>query len=232
MAAARSANLAPAREETPSAPLGRQLISESVRASDQVPAATAVRPMAPANSAAAEAGKRGLSGGISGDQAATGQDPGSGQEAFAVRSSAPASPDGTALDSGSVMVPAAGNPAEEHRLPIYDSVESHWFQKGRGTPGSPPVAGTQWSSPADEGWRTAATVQTPTAGGSTAEGLPRRLPNANLVPGAIPSAHPPSAPNRSAADVRDRLARLQRGVTAGRAAASEAAAKPDGDDGS
>ena len=128
-------------------------------------------------------------------------------------------------DSG-VVVPTAVNPAEERRLPIYEAVESSWFSGARRAPGSARTAvkaGGQWASPADEGWRAAQTVESPTAGSPTEAGLPRRLPNANLVPGAVPSSPPAAVPSRSAAEVRDRLAGFQRGFTEGRTAASEAA---------
>ena len=48
-------------------------------------------------------------------------------------------------------------------------------------------------------------------------------PNANLVPGAIPSTEPAAMPNRSPAAARDRLAALQRGVDKGRAATGKVA---------
>ena len=131
-------------------------------------------------------------------------------------------------DSGDsiVIVPSTGNPAEERRLPIFEAVESNWFRGGRQVPGSADTAvrtGSQWSSPADVGWRAAETVESPTVGSSTEAGLPRRQPNANLVPGAVPSTQPAAVPSRSPAEVRERLARFQRGATEGRATASEAA---------
>ena len=133
---------------------------------------------------------------------------------------------------GGVLVPSTGKPEEEHRLPIFEAVESNWFRGGGRVPGSALTAvrtGSHWSSPADAGWRAAETVESPTVGSSTEAGLPRRQPNANLLPGAIPGAQPAVAPSRSPAEARDRLAGFQRGVTQGRAAASEAA-KPAGDD--
>ena len=140
----------------------------------------------------------------------------------------------TGTGDSSVVVSATVNPAEERRLPIFEAVESSWFSGAHGAPGSARTAvtaGGHWSSPADEGWRAAQTVESPAAGSPTEAGLPRRLPNANLVPGTVPGSHsqPAVAPSRSAADVRDRLAGFQRGVTEGRAAASEAD-KPAGDD--
>ena len=134
-------------------------------------------------------------------------------------------------DNSGVIVPAAVNPTEERRLPIYEAVESSWFSGARGAPGSARTAakaGGQWSSPADEGWRASQTIESPAVGSPTEAGLPRRLPNANLVPGAVPGPQPAVAPSRSAADVRDRLTGFQRGVTEGRAAASEAD-KPAGE---
>jgi signal transduction histidine kinase len=127
---------------------------------------------------------------------------------------------------GGVIIPPAAESAESARLPIFASVESHWFRGGRTTPGSSSPttpAGSRWSSPADDGWQAAEAVDSPSSRGSTSAGLPQRLPSANLVPGAIPSAQPAAPPNRSAAEARKRLAGLQRGVSEGRAAASEAA---------
>jgi hypothetical protein len=134
-------------------------------------------------------------------------------------------------DSG-IVVPTVVTPAEERRLPIFEAVESSWFGGARPAPDlahTTVKAGGQWSSPADEGWRAAQTVESPTTGSPTEAGLPRRLPNANLVPGTIPGSHPPAnVPSRSPADIRNRLAGLQRGVAEGRAAASEAG-KPAGE---
>jgi signal transduction histidine kinase len=131
--------------------------------------------------------------------------------------------DETAL--GQVIMPPEESLAKAGGPLIYDEMESHWFRSGRQAPGSPSrivAAESRWSSPADEGWHAAQTVDTPSSAGSTAAGLPRRLPNANLIPGSITSPQP-AAPNRSAAAARDRFAGLQRGTSEGRAAASEAA---------
>jgi signal transduction histidine kinase len=133
-------------------------------------------------------------------------------------------------DRGVVLPPAEG-PAETIRLPIYDEVESRWFGGGHQAPGSPDrtaVGGSRWSSSADAGWHAAEAVDAPTVGGTTQAGLPKRLPNANLVPGAIPGP-PPDAPTRSADVARDRLTGFRRGVSEGRAAAGRPA-NPGGDD--
>jgi hypothetical protein len=79
-----------------------------------------------------------------------------------------------------------------------------------------------WTSSAgDEGWRAAEAVHTPTSGGVTMSGLPKRVPKANLVPGTAGSGDAtPAAPpaTRSASVTRDRFASFQRGVREGRAA--------------
>jgi signal transduction histidine kinase len=238
VATARPADLAPPLEETTSASPGRRMLPDDGRQSGQARAAMASRPMSPADPAAAAAAGHGLPGvsadhvppGVPGDQGAAGQGlVNSGQDASTtVVSASPGTTAGAETGTGRVSVPHGGQPAEERRLPIYDSVESHWFGGGRRTPGSARAAGSRWSSPADEGWHAAETVESPTAG-TTAAGLPQRLPKANLLSGAIPATQPVAAPKRSASEVRDRLAGLQRGVTDGRAAASESA-KPADDD--
>jgi signal transduction histidine kinase len=137
-----------------------------------------------------------------------------------------------------VVVPPAVSTAEEHRLPIFESVESDWFRRGRHGAGrtgqaAAVVSTGGWSSPADEGWRAAEAASTPTSGGITLSGLPKRVPRANLVPGTVGLDTPaPAAPvtARSAAQARERLASFQRGVREGRAAARDTEMPGDGED--
>jgi len=139
---------------------------------------------------------------------------------------------GQSSAQGGVIIPPVEGPPETRRLPIFDSIESNWFggrrEGSNSSSGLTAAAGSGWSSPADEGWNAAKTVDSPSSGGATSAGLPKRLPNANLVPGAIPATET-VLPNRSAAAARDRLAGFQRGVGEARAAASETAS-PDGED--
>jgi signal transduction histidine kinase len=141
-------------------------------------------------------------------------------------------------DPGQVTVPPS--PADQ-RLPIYDSLESDWFRRSGKTlspahpPGAPLAADSPaqqvaqpaqpaWTSPADEGWRAAAVVASPTAGDTTQAGLPKRVPRANLVPGSVGSGGGETeaqAPARSADVIRSRMASFQRGVREGRAAAPQ-----------
>jgi hypothetical protein len=130
---------------------------------------------------------------------------------------------------GAVIVPPTDGLGKENRLPIFEAVESDWFRRGRqavGRSGGPDGEagngnGNGWASPADEGWRAAEAVHAPSSGGITSAGLPKRVPRANLVPGAAGAAgSSATAPARSAAATRDRFASFQRGAREGRAAAS------------
>jgi signal transduction histidine kinase len=129
--------------------------------------------------------------------------------------------------AGGVIVPAPASLGEENRLPIFEAVESDWFRRGRPSVDWSAGPGGQqeqepnraWSTPADDGWRAAEVAVAPASGGTTVAGLPRRVPQANLIPGAATGAEaPPPAPARSAAATRERFASLQRGMREGRAA--------------
>jgi signal transduction histidine kinase len=136
---------------------------------------------------------------------------------------------------GGSAVPAADGLGQEHRLPIFEAVESDWFRRGRqsvgrvSAPETEPSGNSGWATPADAGWAAAEAVSAPSSGGTTPAGLPKRVPQANLVPGAVTGAEAPAGPTRSAAATRDRFASFQRGAKEGRAAAS-AAGSSDGED--
>ena len=231
MAATRVAEPTASREEVRSAPLGRRPISEQSPPPGPAGPSTGSEPV-PQGAQALAAGSTEIrhdrqqsTDAPVMDRSGTAQLPSS-----PLVRTVPVQPETGPSDSG-VVVPAAVDPAEERRLPIYEAVESSWFSAARGAPGPARTAvkaGGQWSSPADEGWRAAQTVESPAVGSATAAGLPRRTPNANLIPGTVPSSQLAEVPSRSAADVRDRLAGFQRGVTEGRAAASEAG-RPTGE---
>jgi signal transduction histidine kinase len=143
--------------------------------------------------------------------------------------------------NGDVIIPPAEGGRDEYRLPIFEAVESDWFRRGRHPVGwalrqQEERAANGWTSPADEGWRAAEVAAAPSSAGVTSAGLPKREPQANLVPGAAPATvgMPQAAPTgptvaRSAAATRDRFASFQRGVREGRAAAGEGD-MPDGED--
>jgi signal transduction histidine kinase len=137
----------------------------------------------------------------------------------------------TGSTNGGLIVPPAESLAAEQRLPIFEAVESDWFRHGRnafGWSGAADASEGSWVSPADEGWRAAEIVPAPSSGGLTSAGLPKRVPQANLVPGSAASSQP-QAPSRSAAATRERFASFQRGVKEARAVAS-GGASADGED--
>jgi len=123
-----------------------------------------------------------------------------------------------------VVVPPAADSGQGNRLPIFESVESDWFRRGKHSSdgGASPVetSAPSWSSAGDEGWRAAEAVHAPSSGGVTMSGLPKRVPKANLVPGTAGNGETaPALPAiRSASVTRDRFASFQRGVREGRAA--------------
>ncbi|NVI89369.1 nitrate- and nitrite sensing domain-containing protein [Actinomadura sp. BRA 177] len=70
------------------------------------------------------------------------------------------------------------------RSPIFDAMQSEWFQRRSGsTSGEDPVKG--WESPADAGFRAAEAARQPVATSRTDVGLPKRVPGKNRVPGAV-----------------------------------------------
>ncbi|WP_326561056.1 sensor histidine kinase [Micromonospora sp. NBC_01796] len=90
-------------------------------------------------------------------------------------------------------------------------------------PVSPPAGtGTEaWRTAADEGWARATRAAEPAASGTTRSGLPKRVPQAQLVPGGV-ETKPGQAPSRRTPDeVRGLLSAYHRGVQRGRTAGSE-----------
>ncbi|GAA2463675.1 nitrate- and nitrite sensing domain-containing protein [Streptomyces macrosporus] len=87
-----------------------------------------------------------------------------------------------------------------------------------------------WRTANDERWQRAERIRDPKAGGVTSSGLPRRVPKANLVPGAAEGEQAPQGGpqvSRNPEDVRGRLSNLHRGVRRGRTAGSSDATQND-----
>jgi signal transduction histidine kinase len=121
--------------------------------------------------------------------------------------------------------------------PIFHAMLSRWFTEGTGTESSTPTAtateavsysvespvedGASWESEADAGWLAAEAASEPAIDELTAAGLPKRRPQAFLVPGSAgagPLTNGTPAPRaaRHASAVRDRMSSFQRGLTMGR----------------
>ncbi|WP_179775884.1 nitrate- and nitrite sensing domain-containing protein [Amycolatopsis endophytica] len=143
------------------------------------------------------------------------------------------------------------------RLPIYQSVVSRWFSEEGDEPDvvigkldeePAPAAeevvpaedktGDLWHSVSDDGWRAAQSLLESREEEITPAGLPKRVPNAHLVPGSISSGEPDAftdttagrpgrvAMARSADTARERMASFQRGYTSGRHALQESTPGP------
>jgi hypothetical protein len=83
----------------------------------------------------------------------------------------------TALDrSTTPPVPAESNDGD---LLIFAAARSAWF-----TGHSEASNNLDWANPNDSGWRAAEKAATPSVAAETAAGLPKRVPQANLVPGS------------------------------------------------
>ncbi|UJW34833.1 nitrate- and nitrite sensing domain-containing protein [Saccharothrix sp. AJ9571] len=144
------------------------------------------------------------------------------------------------------------------RLPIYQSVLSRWFSEAEETepekPGWPVdspeetaaapegregagVSDGGWQSASDEGWQAAQSLLEDKSEEVTEAGLPKRVPNAYLVPGSVTgestdqsaftdnsSAQAEAAPaltTRSASVARSRMVSFQRGYQSGRHAVQD-----------
>ena len=80
-----------------------------------------------------------------------------------------------------------------------------------------------WRTAADEGWQRAMAAAEPAVSDTTRSGLPKRVPQAQLVPGGVQSS-PRNQNRRSPDEVRGLLSAYHRGVQRGRTAGSEEAA--------
>ena len=132
---------------------------------------------------------------------------------FPTRNAGPEGPLGT-------LPPAPPGADDEVRLSIFEELQSEWFNRRAARTDAPAQA---WQSPADDGWRAAARLAEPATAGTTTAGLPKRVPQALYVPGAVsPAAGPEAVPgangarSRSPQEVRGRLASYRDGVRRGR----------------
>ena len=78
-----------------------------------------------------------------------------------------------------------------------------------------------WRTAADEGWARATRAAEPAAAGTTRSGLPKRVPQAQLVPGGVESKTGPERIRRTPDEVRGLLSAYHRGVQRGRSAGSD-----------
>jgi signal transduction histidine kinase len=243
---AAEAELAPAEAERAEAVAGAYPEDETFDGGQETLAARSAAEFSAAPAGAPAAGPIPLGQPSVAGQRSTGQHPIYEQSVSGAFAAVGTSRADLADPTARVVVPPA-ELATENRLPIFEAVESDWFRRGRsGVPATgsgiwasrPPAGGapesevTWTSSAADQGWEAAAAASSPTIGGTTQAGLPRRVPQANLVPGAAPPEPATPLPVRSAAATRDRFSSFQRGIREGRAAVTGEYDRTDEDDGS
>ncbi|MEV4119003.1 sensor histidine kinase [Micromonospora sp. NPDC049645] len=85
----------------------------------------------------------------------------------------------------------------------------------------PPVDPEAWRTAADEGWSRASRAAEPAPAGTTRSGLPKRVPQAQLVPGGIEPKSGRDRSRRTPDEVRGLLSAYHRGVQRGRTAGSD-----------
>ncbi|MBF9128040.1 hypothetical protein I0C86_03375, partial [Plantactinospora sp. S1510] len=78
-----------------------------------------------------------------------------------------------------------------------------------------------WRTAADEGWARASRAAEPATAGTTRSGLPKRVPQAQLVPGGVDNKAGREPTRRTPDEVRGLLSAYHRGVQRGRTAGSE-----------
>ena len=86
---------------------------------------------------------------------------------------------------------------------------------GSSVPKPRPAAEDRWKTAADDGWKLAMAAAEPVDAGTTRSGLPKRVPQAQLVPGGV-QAGPRNQNRRSPDEVRGLLSAYHRGVQRGR----------------
>src|SRR5699024_10365278 len=151
-------------------------------------------------------------------------------------------------EDGATAAAALEDEVPTRRLPIYQSVLSRWFSEEQPDNNQDTssqdtesdqqenAVGREWSSVSDAGWDAAESLWHPGEEETTSAGLPKRVPNAYLVPGSAGTNQASASPGfadtttarpgegaiaRSADAARTRMMNFQRGYTKGRHALAE-----------
>jgi signal transduction histidine kinase len=122
------------------------------------------------------------------------------------------------------QAPVSGQPSYGAQAPVEAPTDAHGFSfwttppdPGNGGPaGGYSAAAAGWQTPADAGWQAAAAAARAVPQDTTRIGLPKRVPQAQLVPGSVDTTATAPPPRRSAEGARGLLTSYQRGVQRGR----------------
>ncbi|MEH1012174.1 nitrate- and nitrite sensing domain-containing protein [Micromonospora sp. CPCC 206060] len=93
-----------------------------------------------------------------------------------------------------------------------------------------PAGNEAWRTAADEGWARATRAAEPAVTGTTRSGLPKRQPQAQLVPGGVETKVNRDRSRRTPDEVRGLLSAYHRGVQRGRSAGGDLTGGPTGSD--
>ncbi|WP_433649030.1 nitrate- and nitrite sensing domain-containing protein [Micromonospora zamorensis] len=118
---------------------------------------------------------------------------------------------GTATGGGFGAPPAAP--------PSYTPPPAAW--PAPAAPSAPSVDPGAWRTAADEGWSRASRAAEPAPAGTTRSGLPKRVPQQQLVPGGIEPKSGRDRSRRTPDEVRGLLSAYHRGVQRGRTAGTD-----------
>ncbi|GGM22856.1 sensor histidine kinase [Micromonospora yangpuensis] len=88
-------------------------------------------------------------------------------------------------------------------------------------PAAAPIEPEAWRTAADDGWSRASRAAEPAPSGTTRSGLPKRVPQAQLVPGGIEPKSGRDRSRRTPDEVRGLLSAYHRGVQRGRTAGAD-----------
>jgi signal transduction histidine kinase len=111
-------------------------------------------------------------------------------------------------------IPAPTSPAQPARINAATSAApAHHANPSVPKPRQAPE--DRWRTTADDGWQRAMAASVPADGGTTRSGLPKRVPQAQLVPGGVQNT-PRAQHRRNPDEVRGLLSSYHRGVQRGR----------------
>ncbi|MDP9799185.1 signal transduction histidine kinase [Catenuloplanes nepalensis] len=145
--------------------------------------------------------------------------------ALPVRSPEPAAPRrsesrATSYGTETSTQPSGGNPAPMTSGFGAPAAPAAPVPAPAAAPSATPDEAT-WRTAADDGWKRAQEAAKPATSGTTRSGLPKRKPQAQLVPGGV-ETKPAERARRTPDEVRGLLSAYHRGVHRGRSAGAEA----------
>ncbi|MEU9507504.1 sensor histidine kinase [Micromonospora sp. NPDC048170] len=118
--------------------------------------------------------------------------------------------------------PAAARPTMPTTTPVTTPATTSPATPVAEPPSAAPATDADaWRTAADEGWSRASQAAAPATAGTTRSGLPKRQPQAQLVPGGIEPRSGQDRSRRTPDEVRGLLSAYHRGVQRGRAAGTD-----------